>query len=259
MKLTRKTWLAILAGAVLASPAAIAADHNDGTQVMADPSADITDVYAWMTDANHMALVMDVMPNSGTTAQFSDTVKYVFHTTTWAGFTGTIGTGDPEVDVICTFDASGNPSCWVAFQGDSAAADVIDYVSGTAAAANSATGITSADGDIQLFAGPRNDPFFFNLDGFHNAIATVEGAVPSLVDAGAFNAAGCPAVGATTSGVLLGELGHDLDGGAPLDDFAGQDVLSIVLNININNPTNPNGNLLQTGNTLLSVWASTNN
>jgi len=256
MKLTRKTWLAILAGAVLASPAAIAADHADGTAVTTDPAADITDLYAWMPDATHMALVMDVMPFSGSTATFSNATQYVFHTTSWDQY-GPAGTPDDEIDVICTFSAAGDPSCWVE---DTFTNTVIDYISGTAANAGSAAGITSTSGDIQLFAGPRNDPFFFNLQGFQQTISDVVAAVPTLSTDNAFNVAGCPDLSvlpAGTVGALDSQLAHSADGGAPVDFVQGQDVLSIVLNINLADTANTE--LIQTaGNTIVSVWASTN-
>ncbi len=254
MKLTRKTWLAIVAGAVLASPAAIAADHMDGPAVIAEPTADITDVFAWMTDATHMALIMDVHPFATATgtspSQFSNAVKYVFHTTSWSTFAGA-PTG--EIDIICTFDGKQNPSCWVAPAGDTKAADVMDYVTGTAANAMTAAGITSSSGKLQLFAGPRNDPFFFNLQGFQTVIGNVQAALDAgVVGPSAFNAAGCPTLG-TMAGQLATQLGEAADGGAAVDAFAGADVLSIVLNVNTS--------LLlgSSGNTLLSVWASTNN
>lgn len=259
MKLTRKTWLAIVAGAVLASPAAIAADHQDGSNVIADPAADITDVFAWMTDATHVALIMDVMPGATSTSQFTNAVQYVFHTTTYApspGIPALGGQPDDEIDVTCTFDTSGNPSCWVAFAGDTgtgSGADALDYVSGTAAQA--LTGITSSDGLVQLFAGPRNDPFFFNLDGYKQTIADVEAAVPTLVTDNAFNVAGCPNLSVLPAGTVAAldtQLATAADGGAPQDAFAGNNVLSIVLNINTSV-------LLQVpGDTLLAVWGSTN-
>ena len=54
--------------AVLLSPLAIAADHADGTPTTLnnpDASADITDLFAWMTsDGTKLNLVMDVFPGA---------------------------------------------------------------------------------------------------------------------------------------------------------------------------------------------------
>ncbi len=254
----RKTWLALLAAAVLASPAAVAADHLDGPAVTADPSADITDLFTWMVDGTHAALVMDVTPfaagTGATVSQFSDAVAYTFHTTTQASFyAGAIlGVKDAEIDVTCTFDQSGNPSCWVYHAGDTLGADAYDYVTGTAAAASSATGISSADGKVKIFAGPRNDPFFFNLPGFQAVISDVEQALDAGALNGTFNAAGCPTLPSQTAEALGKQLASNADGGLPPDTFAGADVLSIVVTIDTSL-------LLQAaGDTVLSVWGSTN-
>src|SRR5215510_12115394 len=54
------------------SDAARAADHADGPRASADPSADITDVFAWMSpDAGRLVLVMDLVRNATPTSRFS--------------------------------------------------------------------------------------------------------------------------------------------------------------------------------------------
>ncbi|HMC94667.1 MAG TPA: DUF4331 family protein, partial [Polyangia bacterium] len=54
-----------------------AADHRDGPAATADPAADITDVYAWMSaDKTKVDLVMDVYPNAPAGAMFSDQTLY---------------------------------------------------------------------------------------------------------------------------------------------------------------------------------------
>lgn len=261
MKLSRKGWLAVVAGALVASSVAFAADHSDGTQASADPAADITDLFAWMTDASHMTMIMDLGTNIGSTGKFSNAVKYVFHTSTHSAAGGVApsagnpptlpaltGGTDPEVDVICTFAANGDPSCWVTL-----GSQVLEYVSGTAANASSTTGIASADGKVKIFAGTRADPFFFNSDGFKAAAASVHAAVPSLIAGNAFNVAGCPKLDSATVSALDGELTTGYDGGTPVDNFAGFDVLSLVVQIDTSV-------LLQVpADTLVSVWASTNN
>src|SRR5262249_9125643 len=139
-----------------------------------------------------------------------------------------------SVDVVCTFDAAQKISCWV---GDK------DYVTGDASAV---AGLTSASGKVKVFAGLRDDPFFFNLDGFKHTVSTVEAAAPTLM----FDGAGCPAIDAATSAVLVGQLQHDPNGGPPANFFAGKNVLSIVLSID--------KTLLTEGGPIVSMWASTN-
>src|SRR5262245_16020382 len=86
-----------------------AADHTDGTPSQLnqpDPSSDITDVFAWMSDATHLTLIMDVFPGatpaedaSMPVSQFSNAVKYVFHTSSKMTLLGM----PTPVNIICTF------------------------------------------------------------------------------------------------------------------------------------------------------------
>jgi hypothetical protein len=216
-----------------AASSALGADHLDGPAAQADAASDITDTYSWL-DGSKVVLVMNVSPLATTTSKFSDKVQYVFHTESSAAF-GMAGTKE---DIICTFDAAQKISCWWGASG---------YLTGDASAT---TGLASADGSFTVFAGLRDDPFFFNLDGFNATVATVEGAAAGLM----FDAAGCPKLDAATSAALVGLLGHDPNstppGGAAKDFFAGKNVLSIVLSISKSK--------LNAGGPIMSYWASTN-
>jgi hypothetical protein len=211
--------------ALLASPTAWAADHGDGTStgiaLALEPAADINDVFAWMSaDATHVNLAMSVFPGATAASKFSDAVKYVFHTSSLSMFLG------PSVarDIICTF-SNATPqvtSCWVA---DPAAGTAVAYVTGDASAV---AGISTADAKVKVFAGARDDPFFFNLAGFRNATSTVGAA---LKDAGptfmgtfikGLDAAhpGCPILTTAARSTVTGYLGKDCTGtGAPIDFF----------------------------------------
>lgn len=210
----KSTWTALLLCSTL-SGTAIAADHQDGPQAKADPAADITDIYSWMADANTVALVMDVMPDAGTDAKFSDKVQYVFHTSSGAAY----GATSNAVDIICEFDAKQEASCWIG---------VTEFVEGHA---SDTGGITSSSKKVRLFAGLRDDPFFFNLDGFKAAVKDVVDKAPSLMSSGAFHAAdqGCPTLDANTVHALDTQLATAPDGSAAKDHFAKFNVLAIVL------------------------------
>lgn len=236
----RRSWLVVASLAVAAT--ARAADHADGPVATADPAADITDVFAWMSsDAARLYLVMDVFPNAGpgptaaagqAAAKFSDAVQYVFHTASSPAF-GQAAAGTE--DVVCTFDG-GTPqrvSCWAGGE----------YVTGDA---SSASGIQSGSGKLRVFAGLRDDPFFFNLDGFKAVTSAVHGAAAAL----SFDPAGCPALDAATSGALVAQLSHAPGGGPPLDHFAGNNVLALVLSVD--------KALVAKGGPVVSVWGSTN-
>ena len=231
----RMTWLkGALALTVLSAASwSIAADHLDAPAAVADPLADITDLYAW-TESTKVVFALNVAPGAAADAKFSDKVQYVIHTESAAKF-GSLG---EKSDIICTFDAAQKISCWVGEKG---------YVAGDASAT---AGLESADKTIKVFAGPRDDPFFFNLAGFKDTVATVQSVAGTL----AFDAAKCPAINATTSAVLVKKLSTDPTstppGLAAKDSFAGKNVLSIVISVD--------KALLDDGGAILSAWASTN-
>lgn len=215
-----------------------AADHRDGPRVVADPSIDIADVYSWMPDPNHVALIMNVYPGATPSSKFSTSAKYVLHT---ASFTQYPGTADPEINIICTFDgaATQNVSCWVGQQ---------EYVHGDATSV--VLGLSSADGKVQVFTGLRDDPFFYNLGGFQDMRTTLKNAISG--GGLTFDAAGCPSITNAVSAQLVNQLTHTNMGTMPpLDSFAQANVLSIVLKVD-------KSLLLSNGHTVLGVWGSTN-
>jgi hypothetical protein len=218
--------------ALLLSPALYAADHLDGPGVLTDPAADITDVFAWTAaDGQHLNLVMDVFPVATTTSKFSNTVQYVFHTSSMTAF-GTAASSTE--DIVCTFDAAQTISCWAGSE----------YVTGNA---NVQAGIASTSGKLRVFAGLRDDPFFFNLNGFKDGVAAVKQAASSLT----FDAAGCPALSASQSAALVNLLTHTSGGSAPaVDFFSGFNVLAIVLQVDLS--------IVNKGGPVVSVWGSTN-
>jgi hypothetical protein len=276
----RKIALWLTCVGVLASPLAHAADHGDGTSsgiaLALEPAADINDVFAWTSaDTTQVNLAMTVFPGATATSRFSDAVKYVFHTASVAAYLG------PAVqrDIVCTF-SNATPqiaSCWLS---DPADATVKAYLTGNAGAT---TGQASADGKLKVFAGPRDDPFFFNLAGFRNATSTVGAAIK---EAGATLSGtyikgldtahpGCPILTTAARTTVAGYLSHDCSGtGAAVNFFkkpAGTEnascmkpalvttqaantgftgnILAIVLTVD--------KTLLTTGGPVLSVWAAT--
>src|SRR6185437_12255858 len=145
--------LALLAGAVgigLAATAVYAADHGDSTALMSNKAADITDVYAWMTtDHTKVNLVLDVTPSAAAGDHFGTNILYVLHVQSFPkyGMTPTA----PPTDIICKFASDTSVQCWVG---------AAEYLAGDP---SSTAGLASADGKVKLFAGQRNDPFFFNI------------------------------------------------------------------------------------------------
>jgi hypothetical protein len=216
--------------ALVASPRlARSADHLDAPATKADPTADINDLYSWV-DGSNVVMAMTVYPAAPAGAKFSDKVQYVFHTSSGAGF----GATTSDVNVICTFDAAQKIQCWA---GD-------EYVTGDA---SQAAGVASKSGKLKVFAGLRADPFFFNLAGFKDTVAAVEGAAASLT----FNTAGCPNLDTNTATALRGMLQGTSNGTAAAQDFFKTlNTLAIVVSVD--------KSLVTKGGATMSVWASTN-
>jgi hypothetical protein len=236
----RRTWitaLGVLALGLGARPA-LAADHGDGAAVKADPTTDITDVYTWMkADKSQVYLVMDLNPAAAATTKFSNAAQYVFHLNAHKMFS--LGAKPDDFNtIICTFD-NGTPqigSCWLTDHTGKA----VDYVTGDL---SKTAGTASVNGHMTVFAGLRDDPFFFNLTGFKTVITDIVTGIAGGTFT--FNAQGCP-----TAGVPAGE-GAKLAMPANHDDFAKLNVISIV--IAVDTPLVTSAGL----NPVLGVWAST--
>jgi len=211
-------------------PTAYAADHRDSPATTANKDGDINDVYAW-TDAGNQKvnLVMTFHPAAAAGTKPSDAVLYAFHLTSKPTFTDTASS---EVTIICGFNAQQVISCWGPGN---------EYVTGNA---DTATGITSTSGKLKVFAGLRNDPFFFNLEGFQTTVGMVKSAASSLQ----FDPAGCPQLNATTSNALVTQLKRSASGGAAADFFKTLNTLAIVVQVD--------KSLVTPGGPILGVWAS---
>ncbi len=257
----RSTWLTaagLLAFSTLSSPTSFAADHRDWPGYMNDITTDITDVYAWMsTDGSKVYLALDIQgANTGATAttQFSNAAQYVIHVNSTSAF-GTAGTHQDTI--ICKFDNSTpqNYQCWgPGTAGSTTGEYVTDAVGNTA-------GKSSTSGKMKVFAGYRDDPFYFNIRGFLDVANTVNSVAGTLT----FDAAGCPNnINAATSMTLVNKLKQNGAGGAAADDFGKNgnsllppaggmtngNILAIVISMD--------KTLLTTGGNVVSVWASTN-
>jgi len=236
--------LGLLAATSFVSPPAMAADHRDGAAVLADPTTDINDVYAWMsTDKNTVYLAMTVNPLLGAAGgKFSDQSYYVFHTNSRPALL--LPAGNVSADIICSFDTAQNISCWV--DKDPATGKAQEFIYGDAAAVSAKTGVTGPKG-TKVYAGLRNDPFFFNLGGFNDFRAFVKANAAGLT----LDAAKCPTLaGANLTAAQNRLKGTNNGAAAAVDTFTGKNTLAIVLAV----PTT----LIAKGGTTLGVWASTN-
>jgi hypothetical protein len=197
--------------------AAFAADHIDvPTAVLTrEPTADITDVYAWMTgDATKLNLVAAVNNDAGPNATFSDAVIYQFAVSSSAAF------GEPQESTLipCKFIDGTNIECWAGN----------DYVVGDP---TNPAGIVSDNGGLRVFAGRRDDPFFLEYNGFVNAVTAANEAVAA--GAVQFDEAdkGCPTLSAEQQTALIGALQSGNGGVPPTNTFRGQNVLALVIQV----------------------------
>jgi hypothetical protein len=228
--------LAAVAGAALLPLASKAADHLDSPAAVAEPTADITDVYAWMaSDAAKLNLVLNINHNAGPAATFSTAVAYAVHVTSMSAY----GAADKKTTpVTCKFYAASKIECWAG----------AEYVIGDIAAG---APLESASKKLKVFAGRRNDPFFFELVGFQETVKKVVAAAPSLT----FDANACPALDAATSGLLVkqlqssGSIASATESKPAKDTFAGSSVLSIAVQLD--------KTLVTEKGPILAVWAST--
>lgn len=219
-----------LAAVSLSAPIALAADHGDGSSAISDPTTDLGDLYAWMDSTGSILnLAMTVYPTADkTNSKFSNAALYVFHTMAKASFSDT-GVY-PEVNVTCSFNAAQTVQCW---------AGVGEYVTGNA---SGSSGLVSQSGKFRVFAGPRNDPFFFNLTAFNNTATMIRTALPTL----SRDAAGCPTISAANQTTYKNSLSTPT-----ADSFVGKNVLAVVVSLDKTLVTTAQRQVL-------TVYASTN-
>jgi hypothetical protein len=241
----------LAAGVLVMTQSSHAADHLDSPAAKGNPMADIGDLYAWMTpDHSTVNLAMTVSPADDGTRHFDNSLQYAFHVVSHPGASAAAAFGKPgtETNVICTFASDTSIQCWVAL-----GTQVVDYVTGDPSV--SGVGVASADGKIKVFAGTRSDPFYFNLGGFKEAVATTE-AAGSAGMIGSADAAGCPPLTGPQVTLLDGMLtttpavAEAPCGSGAIDCFAGFNVKTIVLQVD-------KSLLLNGTDSTISVWGST--
>jgi hypothetical protein len=222
------SWLSVLfvAGTLVISEfhTVLASDHLDTPTVIADPAADIGDIFAWTSsDGKRLNLVMDIVAH-----QFSDRLQYVLHVDSGKSFGKTTAT----TLIVCRFDVAGVAECWV---GD------VDYAHGDA---SSISGIEGKNRRFRLFAGLRDDPFFNNVKGAR-AMYGVAGS--ALKQGTPVDSAGCPQFDEATSRSIL-DTWRQTDGGPAANFLAGWQSSSLVISVGLD--------VVTRGGDLLAVWGA---
>lgn len=219
--------MAFLAGVILVggARASRASDHLDTPTAIANPQADIGDVYAW-TSANgqQLNLIMDIVGRT-----FSDKLQYVLHIDSGKKFGKTTAT----TSIVCRFPGTNTVECRVGN---------VDYARGDA---SSPEGLQGRKHRFRVFAGLRDDPFFNNVKGTRAAYQT---AITALKNRAIVDTAGCPTFDQATSQAILYQWRHT-DGGPPTNLLAGWTASSIVVSIDLD--------VVTRGGKMLAVWGTT--
>lgn len=203
----------------------MASDHLDTPSVVANPQADIGDIYAWTSyTGRQLNLVMTIVGHS-----FSDRVEYTFHIDSGAQFGHTTAT----TVIRCRFPTPGKTDCRVG-DADTALGD-----------ASGPAGLQGRRGHFRVFAGLRDDPFFNNVKGTRAAYQVAAGA---LRDGAKVDAAGCAAFTPETATAISTQWRHT-DGGPASNLLAGWKSSAIVIAVDLP--------LVTRGGKLLAVWGST--
>lgn len=178
MKMKKKILFGGLLAVALAGGILFAADHIDAPAVTGAGStsigSDITDVYAFQSPADNskMVFVMNVQglmsPAASATATFPNNVMYEFNID---------NTGDNVEDlVIQALVQNGKIRVYGPVAPGTTGASSTVRTTGTMTEAsvtayNAASSAIGTNGGIKVFAGPRDDPFFFDLVRFREIIA----------------------------------------------------------------------------------------
>jgi len=143
--------IAVLAAA---SIPARAADHRDGPLATGDPAADLNDIYVFNNpnDPTEMVLATTYFPAANASSRFSDVVQYRTFLDNGAGPTG-------RDSITCTFTGGGSRFACTNPSGSLSASGPLNQ--------------TVTNGNLRVWAGLRDDPFFFDVDAFNRTRAAV--------------------------------------------------------------------------------------
>ncbi|HXN30424.1 MAG TPA: DUF4331 family protein [Polyangiaceae bacterium] len=165
---------ACAAAAGVLSPVS-ASDHLDGPRAVADPQADIADVFAFTSpeSSGYVVLAMTVLPYASASAEFSTGVDYVFRVRRVVA-PQPLTFDTTSLDITCDFD------------GGDGATQTVTCAGPAGMQATAPIGVTTGadpQSAMRVFAGRRADPAFFDRQG---ALATVESGRTSFTGQNAF-------------------------------------------------------------------------
>jgi hypothetical protein len=135
------------------STQALAADHADGPVAAVDPAADIADFYAWHS-SDKVVFVLTYAPLAapGAGATYDADVLYGFH-------------------VDNDMDGAADQDLWVQY-GQNGAGDWAVRLTWGDTVEEFAVGEAGTGDAVTVWTGSADDPFFFDLSGFQDTLAT---------------------------------------------------------------------------------------
>ena len=164
--------LALGAAAVAGFGPASGADHGDAPLAKANHAEDLADVYAFAGEGKNVVFVMTVNPLTmpGDSPLFDSAGLYQFRV-------DNNGDAVPDVTYNVTFGAAASDGTQTVSvkMANGASADTLSndgsaVISGKTTA-GTATPVVNTKGSVKLFAGLRDDPFFFDLNAFKAGLA----------------------------------------------------------------------------------------
>jgi hypothetical protein len=202
-----------------------ASDHLDSPATVANPQADIADVYAWTSPEGHrLNLVMTILGHT-----FSSKVQYVFHIDSGKVF----GHTSASTPIVCAFTAANSIKCKIGN---------VDEASGDP---TNPEGLEGRNHRFRVYAALRDDPFYNNVKGLLAAYQTANNAIKK---GAAVDAAGCAHFDTATAKAILDQMGHT-DGAAAQNLLYNWTVSAIVISIDLN--------AVAKGGRLLAIWGTT--
>lgn len=133
-----------------------AADHLDSPLVQFDPAADINDLYTFMNPNNpgELILIATVMPLADANSRFSDAVEYRFNIKN-------LSSNDENVI-----------SCKAFGREDSLMICELENMGGRKVFGKFGFQTGNSKSKLRMYAGLRDDPFFFDLGAYRQTVAT---------------------------------------------------------------------------------------
>jgi hypothetical protein len=138
--------------------AAFAADHAEAPGAQADPAADLADFYAWNTDDGKIVGIVTVGglgPSEGGALYDTDLLYGIHIDNTYEG--------ESDVDVWIRFGQTEDGAYGV---------QVLNLPGGEPVVEGAVETLLDGGNDLRVWAGLRDDPFFFDQQGFLETLDT---------------------------------------------------------------------------------------